>query len=91
MCRGLNVIAFVLIFLFVPETKQRTLEELDYVFAVPTRTFVRYQLTQTAPHWFRRTILRDRTARLEPLYHFDRALAEDVPVDSREELRDVKH
>ena len=28
---GLNVIAFVLIFLFMPETKQRTLEELDQV------------------------------------------------------------
>jgi len=29
--RGLNVIAFVMIFFLVPETKQRTLEELDYV------------------------------------------------------------
>ena len=28
---ALNVTAFVMIFLFVPETKQRTLEELDYV------------------------------------------------------------
>jgi hypothetical protein len=28
---GLNLIAFVLIFLFVPETKQYTLEELDQV------------------------------------------------------------
>jgi len=28
---GLNIIAFCMIFLFVPETKQRTLEELDYV------------------------------------------------------------
>lgn len=32
-CSGLNVLAFVMIFLFVPETKQRTLEELDYVCA----------------------------------------------------------
>jgi hypothetical protein len=28
---GLNIAAFVLIFFFVPETKQRTLEELDQV------------------------------------------------------------
>ncbi|KAL8704120.1 MAG: hypothetical protein Q9201_002704 [Fulgogasparrea decipioides] len=28
---GLNVIAFLMIFLWVPETKQRTLEELDYI------------------------------------------------------------
>lgn len=27
---GFNVVAFVMIFLWVPETKQRTLEELDY-------------------------------------------------------------
>lgn len=28
---GLNVVAFVMIFLWVPETKQRTLEELDAI------------------------------------------------------------
>ncbi len=28
---GLNIIALVMIFLFCPETKARTLEELDYV------------------------------------------------------------
>lgn len=38
---ALNLVAWVLIFLFVPETKQRSLEELDKVFSVPTRQFVR--------------------------------------------------
>lgn len=33
---GLNVIAFVMIFLLVPETKQRTLEELDSICTAPT-------------------------------------------------------
>ena len=28
---GLNVLALTMIFLWVPETKQRTLEELDYI------------------------------------------------------------
>jgi MFS family permease len=28
---GLNMVAFVMIFFLMPETKQRTLEELDYV------------------------------------------------------------
>lgn len=79
-----------MIFFFVPETKQRTLEELDYVFAVPTRTHMSYQLTKAAPYFFRRWVLRDRTARLEPLYHFDRTLAEEVPADSAEELSDAK-
>ena len=46
---ALNVCAFCMIFLFVPETKQRTLEELDYIFAVPTRTFIRHQLFTVLP------------------------------------------
>ena len=28
---GLNVLAFIMIFLLMPETKQRTLEDLDYI------------------------------------------------------------
>lgn len=28
---GLNIVALVMIFLWVPETAQRTLEELDYI------------------------------------------------------------
>jgi hypothetical protein len=60
-----------MIFLFVPETKQRTLEELDYVFAVPTRTHVRYQLTKALPYFVQRWIFFNKEARLEPLYKFD--------------------
>ncbi len=67
---GLNIIALVLIFLFVPETKQRTLEELDYVFAVPTRTHVRYQCTKALPWWINKYIFR-KNVTLEPLYHFE--------------------
>ncbi|MDI1489628.1 MAG: hypothetical protein OHK93_000825 [Ramalina farinacea] len=73
---GLNVTAFILIFLFVPETKQRTLEELDYVFAVPTRKHAGYQITKAAPWWFKRYVLCNKRAKLEPLYHFDAPLAE---------------
>lgn len=36
---GLNAVAFVMIFLFMPETKERSLEELDVVFGVSTRAF----------------------------------------------------
>jgi hypothetical protein len=60
-----------MIFLWVPETKQRTLEELDYIFAVPTRTFMHYQLTKALPWWIQRYILFNKSATLEPLYHFD--------------------
>lgn len=69
---GLNILAFCLIFLFVPETKQRTLEELDYIFAVPSHLFTRYQLTKTLPYTFRRWFLFQRnTPKPEPLYQFE--------------------
>ncbi|KAH7002314.1 hypothetical protein EDB80DRAFT_579144 [Ilyonectria destructans] len=68
---GFNVIAFVMIFFWVPETKQRTLEELDWVFAVPVRQFASYQLKVALPHWFKRNILWQRHAKKEPLYHFE--------------------
>ncbi|KAI0900253.1 hypothetical protein F4806DRAFT_491144 [Annulohypoxylon nitens] len=68
---GFNVTAFVMIFLWMPETKQRTLEELDYVFAVPTSVFIKYNFTQVIPWWFRRYILWRGDAVLKPLYHFD--------------------
>jgi len=42
---GLNLVAFVLVVLFVPETKGRTLEELQYTFDLPTRWHVRYRAT----------------------------------------------
>jgi sugar porter (SP) family MFS transporter len=68
---GFNLVALVMIFLWLPETKQRTLEELDYIFAVPTRVFMKYQVTKALPWWFKRWILLDKTARLEPLYQLD--------------------
>lgn len=74
---ALNVTAFVMIFFWVPETKQRTLEELDYIFAVPTRTHMNYQLTKALPYWFNRWVLMRKNTRLEPLYHFESAVASD--------------
>jgi len=74
---GLNVCAFVMIFLFVPETKQRTLEELDYIFAVPNRKFISYQTGQVLPWWIQRYVLRQKNAKLAPLYTFDETLASD--------------
>jgi len=68
---GLNVLAFFLIFFFVPETKQRTLEELDYVFAVPVRVHAKYQVFTWLPWWIKRYVFWNKNAHLEPLYHFD--------------------
>lgn len=69
---GFNGVALVMIFFWVPETKQRTLEELDYVFAVPTGTFARYQLNTWLPWFCKKYLLFQRDAKLEPLYHFDK-------------------
>lgn len=73
---ALNVIAFVMIFLWLPETKQRSLEELDYVFAVPTRTHMRYQLGTVLPWWFKRYVLMRKGAACPDLYKFE---DEDFP------------
>ncbi|KAL9943561.1 hypothetical protein D7B24_006848 [Verticillium nonalfalfae] len=68
---GLNILAFLVIFLIIPETKQRTLEELDYIFSVPTRRHAGYQVRTWLPWWVRRYIFFRRDAKLEPLYHLD--------------------
>ncbi|EME43669.1 hypothetical protein DOTSEDRAFT_174631 [Dothistroma septosporum NZE10] len=65
---GLNLIAFIVIFLLVPETKQLSLEELDYVFGVSTRRHAAYQIRVWLPWWFRRWIFWRRDVPIEPLY-----------------------
>ena len=69
---GFNFVALILIFFFVPETKKKTLEELDYVFAVPTHKFAKYQVTQVLPWWFRRYVLFQKSAKLRPLFEESR-------------------
>lgn len=94
---GFNIVALVIIFLWLPETKQRTLEELDYIFAVPTRVFMKYQITKTLPFWFKRWVLMRKDATLEPLYQLDSGIpleadANDMSHDndkSRVEMKDV--
>lgn len=66
-----NFVAMIMIFFFVPETKQRTLEELDYVFAVPTRKFAGYQFKEALPWFIKRWVFWQRNAKLRPLYTFD--------------------
>ncbi|EXJ94954.1 hypothetical protein A1O1_00072 [Capronia coronata CBS 617.96] len=79
---AMNVCAFFMIFFFVPETKQRTLEELDYIFAVPMRRFWKYQTGTWLPWFIQRYVFWRKSATLKPLYHFDHVKAD---------LKDVKH
>ncbi|KAF1941048.1 D-xylose-proton symporter [Clathrospora elynae] len=67
---ALNVVAMVMIFLWLPETKQRTLEELDYVFGVPMRTHMNYQVGHNLPWWFKTYILRRKGLAKPQLYKF---------------------
>ena len=78
---GLDFIALILVWLFVPGTERHiaTMEEMNYVFGVSTRTHKDYQLKKVAPWWYNCYIrwkdvkeppslyrwarLRDRTAR----------------------------
>ncbi|KAJ0383862.1 hypothetical protein COL922a_009594 [Colletotrichum nupharicola] len=48
-----SIIGFFLVLFFLPETKGKTLEELDAVFSVPTRKFARYGLAQFFYFWKR--------------------------------------
>ena len=57
-------------FKFCIETKQRTLEELDYVFAVPTSRHISYQARTFLPYWIQRYVF-FRKVELKPLYNFD--------------------
>ncbi|MBE3046349.1 MFS transporter [Candidatus Bathyarchaeota archaeon] len=54
---GFNVVAFVLVYLFVEETKQRSLEDLEQIYNVPKRRFVRFQATVHLPWFLKRWFL----------------------------------
>jgi len=75
---GLNVIAFIMIFLWMPETKQRTLEELDYVFGIPTTRFMSYQVFTALPYYIRKYFLFQWSAKLKPLYQLDEVADESI-------------
>jgi MFS family permease len=62
---GLNMLSFLVIFFVVPETKRRTLEELDVVFSVSTTRHAAYQTRVWLPWWFKRNVLWQREAKLE--------------------------
>ncbi|KAI0037114.1 hypothetical protein K488DRAFT_81345 [Vararia minispora EC-137] len=69
---GWNIIGFILILLFVPETKALTLEELDEVFSVPSEQHAWYQL-KALPHNIKKYVFRMKTEPLPPLYKHEGA------------------
>ncbi|KAG5999764.1 hypothetical protein E4U21_006336 [Claviceps maximensis] len=72
---GLNLIAWFMIFCFVRETKQLTLEEIDQVFSIPTKKFLHYETTVWLPWFVKRYVLMQKIARPPPL--MEKAARED--------------
>uniref|UniRef100_A0A0S1MJF7 Major facilitator superfamily (MFS) profile domain-containing protein n=1 Tax=Phakopsora pachyrhizi TaxID=170000 RepID=A0A0S1MJF7_PHAPC len=64
---GWCIIGWVAVFFTLPETKALTLEELDFVFSVPTAKHVSYQI-KNLTHNLKRYILRQDVNPLPPLY-----------------------
>jgi sugar porter (SP) family MFS transporter len=64
---GLNLIAWGMIFCFVRETKQLTLEELDQVFSVPTSQYLKYESTVWLPWFIKRYIMFQKVERPPPI------------------------
>jgi hypothetical protein len=66
-----NIVGWWLILMFMPETKGKTLEELDQVFSVPTYVHAAYGLRQI-PYFFKRYLFR-RKVKPEILYEMEDA------------------
>ncbi|KAL9609207.1 MAG: hypothetical protein Q9167_006005 [Letrouitia subvulpina] len=71
---GLDVIALLLVWLFVPGTERQiaTMEEMNYVFGVSTRRHVNYQVKEVAPWCVDHYIWRKKGVELDPLYRWAR-------------------
>lgn len=63
----LNIVALALVFLFVPETRLKTLKELDQLLMILTRLFVVYQTTEHLPWWVRRYVLQREKTEMRPI------------------------
>lgn len=63
---GLNFVAWIMIFCFVRETKQLTLEELDQVFSVPTKQFLKHETFVWLPYFVKRHIFRQKIPKPPP-------------------------
>ena len=64
---GLNLLAFLIIALLVPETEWRTLEEIEVVFGIPTTATAGHWVFAIVPWYFRRFVLLRRHEPLESL------------------------
>ncbi|KAJ4356263.1 uncharacterized protein N0V89_004294 [Didymosphaeria variabile] len=71
-----NIIGWILVLLFMPETKGKTLEELDQVFSVPTSVHAAYGLRQI-PYFLKKYIFR-QDIQPEQLYETEEQTPHDL-------------
>lgn len=90
---GLNLLALLMVFLWMPETKQRSLEQLDYIFSTPMRTHMKFQATMVLPWWFKRHVLFKKGEKEPNLYpdldqygHYDTVVESSKLSDSHAHL-----
>ena len=71
---GLDLIALLLVWLFVPGTERHiaTMEEMNYVFGVSTKTHTDYQLKKVAPWYYDRYVRRKDVKELPSLYRWSK-------------------
>jgi MFS family permease len=74
---GMNVLAFVLVFFLVEETRRLSLEDLDEVYKHSKSKFIKFQLYEWLPYVFKRYALRRKSARNDPGPRYDRYVEED--------------
>ncbi|PIL24778.1 MFS general substrate transporter [Ganoderma sinense ZZ0214-1] len=72
---GWNIVGFFAALFFVPETKALSLEELDQVFSVPTRTHAAYQ-ARAFGHNVKKYVFRVDVGDMPPLYEHEGAISE---------------
>ncbi|RFU27151.1 hypothetical protein B7463_g9175, partial [Scytalidium lignicola] len=73
---GLNLLALIMVFLWMPETKQRTLEQLDEIFSGSMRTHMKFQVKEVLPWWVRRWVLQKKGEKQPQLYSFERQVVD---------------
>lgn len=84
---GLNVLALIMVFLLLEETKRRSLEDLDLVFAVSKRQFVKHQVVEYLPWFFRRYVLRKHE--YKPSLYIDLIWGSGGDEEERTRVRDA--
>lgn len=81
-----NMVGWFGVLILLPETKSRSLEELDAVFSVSTRAQIKHGLAEV-PYFINRYILRRKDVHLAPLIDFEAAHQDEADVD--QVVRDV--